>query len=308
MAPETEHERDPWDMGLKLLFDEAAQDIVHWLCEGATFLTLVSTDLRGRKLSADILCEIQLAGHKAYLHVEFQKRRDAQMAQRLWHYNVRATIKYRCPVLTSVIYLTPDGLVPQEVFYVRAPDGKPIHRFAFTVIKLWEIPTAALVEEGNAGRVGMLPLLPLTREGKRREVVEQTLRFLAPEDQEPKRELLALSRLFASLSLGDGDQLWLSRRFAMLEDIFKDTYAYKEIAQRGREEGREEGHAEGRVEGFATSILTYVQMKFDDAQLSELARTRVAQINETDTLQQLFARLITLATAEEVRQVLEEQA
>ncbi len=102
----------------------------------------------------------------------------------------------------------------------------------------------------------------------------------------------------------------------MLEDIFKDTYAYKEIAQRGREEGREEGHAEGRVEGhaegrvegFATSILTYVQMKFDDAQLSELARTRVAQINETDALHRLFAHLITLSTAEEVRRALEELA
>ncbi|HEU5376560.1 MAG TPA: hypothetical protein VFV38_14050 [Ktedonobacteraceae bacterium] len=87
--PEQEHQ--PWDMGLKLLFDEAATDIVHWLCDAATFVTLVSTDLRGRKISADVLCEIRLFGQKAYLHVEFQKRRDANMAERLWSYNGRTT-------------------------------------------------------------------------------------------------------------------------------------------------------------------------------------------------------------------------
>ncbi|HEU5377302.1 MAG TPA: hypothetical protein VFV38_17880 [Ktedonobacteraceae bacterium] len=51
------------------------------------------------------------------------------------------------------------------------------------------------MEEGSAGRLGMLPLLPLTQDGKQREVVEQTVRFLTPTGQEPKRELLALTHL-----------------------------------------------------------------------------------------------------------------
>jgi predicted transposase YdaD len=309
---ESETEREPWDMGLKLLFDEAGADIVHWLCATATFITLVSTDLRGRKISADILCEVRLSEQKAYLHIEFQKRRDAKMAERLWHYNVRATIKYQCPVLTYVIYLTPDGSVPDEVFYIKAPDGRPIHRFAFTPIKLWEISTADLIEEGNAGRVGMLPLLPLTRQGKTREVVEQTVRFLAPEGQEPKRELLALSRLFASLSLGEEDQNWLTRRFEMLEDILKDTQAYKELTRRGFIEGELKGLREGELkglrEGIRASIIKYVQTRFPDPALAEVTRARIAKIDDAEQLQRLFTRIILLPTADEVRRAFEEQS
>ena len=90
--------RNPWDRRMKLLFGEAPQDIVQWLFEGATFVGIVSNELDSETIFADMLLELGWYGARFLLHIEFQRRRDADMAERLWDYNVRATLKHKCPV------------------------------------------------------------------------------------------------------------------------------------------------------------------------------------------------------------------
>ena len=110
-------------------------------------MSLVSTTLEAEDIYTDILCEVLSNGEKALLHVEFQKKRDSHMAERLWAYNVRATLKYKCTVWSCVIYLTKDSTI--DAYYCKTwpGGGRLIYRFDFSVVKMWEILKQELLAE-----------------------------------------------------------------------------------------------------------------------------------------------------------------
>ncbi|MBV9227686.1 MAG: hypothetical protein JOZ18_00130, partial [Chloroflexi bacterium] len=60
------------------------------------------------------------------------------------------------------------------------PDGHMLLWFEFVVIKLWEIAAQELV---STGLVGLLPLVPLTKDGKQREVVETMIEEIVAAEQ-----------------------------------------------------------------------------------------------------------------------------
>ena len=159
------------------------------------------------------------------------------MAERLWGYNVRATLQYDCPVWSCVIYLKKVKTIEQALLVKELPNGQTVHRFDFSIIKLWEIPTEELWEKGLPG---LYPLLVLTREGARREVIEGVITALTQpgNEQVPKADLLMLTYGFASLVFdNDEDQNWLIGRFAMLDDILMETRAFQEISRKAEEKG-----------------------------------------------------------------------
>lgn len=88
----------------------------------------------------------------------------------------------------------------------------------------------------------------------------------------------------------------------MLDDILKDTQAYKELTQRGFMEGEREGE----LLGVRTSIVKYLQTRFPDTLLADVASERTAKMCNLETLQCLFIQIITLPDPEEIRRVLEQ--
>jgi predicted transposase YdaD len=222
---------------MKRLFRAAPDDLVTWLLQGtAEFAGLASVELEQQHFFSDVLCHVSVKGIKALLHVKFQKEQNALMAQRLWEYNIRATMKYRHPTRSFVISLTQDSTVQGPNRWVY-PEKEPVHRFFFDVLHLWELPTEELLK---AGRPGVVPLLPLTREGRQREMVEEGIQLLAPAGAEPRRELLSLLYSVASLTFERHDQEWLYGRFALLSDILRDTPAFQEMATWASNEGIEQ--------------------------------------------------------------------
>src|SRR2546430_16801672 len=252
-----------WDGKVKNLANEAPQDFVQWLLKGADYIDDLSPRFASRDIEADILYRIAIE-HKFYLlHIEFQSTSHPIMAKRLWEYNVAASIKYKLPVYSFVIYLRPDSDIAQSPYEVRLHDGELAHCFWFRVIKLWTIPTEDLFETGLKG---LLPFVPLSREGQRREAVERVIRELSQEEVSKQRELLSFTYGFASLVFEDeNDQSWLRRRFGMLKDILKESWAFQEIAQEAREEARKEAHEEERKVAFQKAkqtLLAFIQVHF----------------------------------------------
>lgn len=324
--------RRPWDRKMKWIFGIAPEDLVAWLLKDAEFIGLANTDLDEEELYSDILCEIKLHSEKAMLHIEFQKKRDSHMAERLWKYNVRATLKYKCPVWSCVIYLRPDSAV-EAPLVKTLPNGRFIHRFDFDVIKMWEIPTRHFLQTGLKG---LLPLLSLTSDGQRREVIETAIGLLMPPAEEPQRELLSLTYGFASLVFAsEEDQNWLVWRFAMLYDILRETRAFQEMAKegllRGLEQGREQGMQQGIQQGIQQGMQqgreqgiqqgieqerketlkqlrqiaeSLVVARFADAGLVEHARQHITSIDDAEALQQLILNLALTQTADEVQKLL----
>jgi len=83
--------------------------------------------------------------------------------------------------------------------------AKGVGRFYYLVIKLWEVESDTLKQSGLEG---LLPLLPLTKNGARYEVVDEMIEALIAAD---KKDLLALGYAFAGLVLeSDADKAWLN--------------------------------------------------------------------------------------------------
>ncbi len=287
--------RKPWDRHMKRLFSAAPQDFVAWLLAGAIFIGIVATELDPETdpIYADLLCEVTLYGQRMLLHIEFQRRRDAKMAERLWEYNHKATLQYNSPVWSVVIYLKDDGNVPSSPLFKELPNGQPVHRFDFGVVKVWEHSTA---EFEHMGLLGLLPLLPLTHEGARREVVERTITRLMPPGEKPRQDLLALTYGLASLAFeNEADQQWLKRRFEMLYDMLRDTPAFQAIREEGREEGRE---------ALRQALLAIVQARFPSPRMARLAKGQAAIIDDPAILQDLIVKVSLAQDAEEAQRYL----
>ncbi|HET8852446.1 MAG TPA: hypothetical protein VFN02_07960 [Ktedonobacteraceae bacterium] len=300
--------RKPWDRHMKRLLSEAPQDFVAWLLVGAIFIGIVSTELDPETdpIYADLLFEVMLHDQRMLLHIEFQRRRDSKMAERLWEYNHKATLQYNCPVWSVVIYLKDDGNVPSSPLIKELPNGQGVHRFDFGVIKLWEKSTAELE---HVGLLGLLPLLPLTHEGARREVVERTITRLMPAGEKPRQELLALTYGLASLAFeNETDQTWLKRRFEMLYDMLWDTPAFQDIREKGLleglERGREEGLLEGGLEALRQALLAIVQARFPSTRMVRLAKGQAAIIDDPAILQDLIVKVSLAQSAEEAQRYL----
>jgi len=247
-TPQSERELRPWDTRMKWLSTVAPDDMIALVLGKniATFAGLANTELKSETIMSDMLYYITQGKHKGLLHIEFQKQHDSNMAERLYEYNNRATLMYEQPVWSCVIYLVKES-TPEAPDTRRFPiTDRFVRCFDFDVVKMLEIPTETLL---SLDCLGLLPLLPLTREGKRREVIETAIGLLMPKGEQPYRNLLSLTYGFASLVFEQNDQEWLQRRFGMLYDILRESPAFQEMAREGRAEGLAEGRAEGRTEG-----------------------------------------------------------
>ena len=182
-----------WDSSLKLLAEANRQDLVTFLLPGATFEKELNSEMQSRVLEADLLYVVNWNETQVILHVEFQKRRDGDMGKRLWKYNAQATIITDLPVYSFVVYVQRDGNVVQSPYKLPFPGKEVVHLFFFDTIKLWEIPGAFLKQDGLEG---LLPLLPLTQDGVRYEVVDDMIASL---EHAGKSHLLSLAFTFATL-------------------------------------------------------------------------------------------------------------
>ncbi|HKV60029.1 MAG TPA: hypothetical protein VJO32_17190 [Ktedonobacteraceae bacterium] len=287
-----------WDKSLKRLFRAAPKDFAEWLLPGCHFIRIVSPELDGDEsetIYSDILFEVMLNGILALLHVEFQRSSDSQMAERLWEYNLKAIRQYRCPVWSIVLYLKKDGEVAESPLIRDFPTDRVIHRFDFEVIKLWELLTVELVRKRLPG---LLPLLPLTKDGARREVVEDVIAGLLSQEEELKTELLTLAYGLASLAFGKRnkvEQEWLKRRFALMYDMLRETPAFQDIMK----EGLEEGKGKVQLEALRQALMHVVSARFP--KLVRLAKGRAAVIDDPDELDGLIVKISIAQNSREAR-------
>lgn len=166
------------------------------------------------------------------------------------------------------------------------------HLFFFDTIKLWEIPGAFLKQEGLEG---LLPLLPLTKDGGHREIVDDMIASL---ERAGKSDLLTMAFTFATLVFqNEKDRDWLKRRFAMLSgDILEESWGYQELTAKARQKGFHEGELQARRD----AVLDIVQDRFP--QLVPLASSHIHSIEDTTLLRRLNVKLSTAQTVQEAEQ------
>jgi predicted transposase YdaD len=299
----------PWDTRMKWLSTVAPEDMIALLLgDGVEFVGLANTELESETIVSDMLYYVTRGKRKGLLHIEFQKRRDSNMADRLWEYNSRAKIKYGLPVWSCVIYLTKDSTPEGPCWWTFPLTDRSVQMFDFDVVKMWEIPTETLL---SLDRLSLLPLLPLTREGLRREVIDRAIDLLMPRGEEPHRNLLSLTYGFASLVFKQEDQEWLQWRFDMLYDILRESPAFQRMAQEGKREGLEQGRVEGLEQGRAEGLSMLREMaanllvtRFSNAAITVDMLHILDGIADMRTLQLVTLNLATVQTPEAAQQIL----
>lgn len=280
-----------WDDTMKRLIRLNPQHFVSWILRGAQFREALSIELKNWTRETDFLLDVILDRLLMLLHIEFQSTDDADMAQRLLEYNILATREHGRKVLSCVIYLRPDKNIAESPLIWTLPNEQEVLRFHFIVIKLWEIPAEDILQ---TGLTGLLPLLPLTKGGARREVVDEMVTGLAAEE----RRLLPLAKMFASLILKDeADREWLNRRFAVYKDILEDSWVYQENIQKGIEMERQQ-----ELQRQRRALLTIVQKRFPE--MVDLTKKQADTIEDPDSLQDLIVQISLAQNIQEALQAL----
>ncbi len=326
-----------WDTSTKRLLGENPEHFVRWLLPQAEVkgpVKLQPVNLNDREIEADNLCQAIVNDLDCLVNFEFQSYADSTMPQRMWAYNALATFSYNLPTYSFAIYLRKCA-VPEEFFEWTFPTSVVVHRFTYTVIKLWEIPVEVLK---RTELIGIFPLMVLGKDGKRPEVVEEVITTLEVVEENKGKELLSLTYIIASLVFDSPtERRWLKRRFKVLQDALRGTWAYQEIMQEGWEEGmqkgmaegmqkgmaegmqkgivegRAEGRAEGRTEGRAEErlqrvkdqrqlLVMLVQAHFPN--LVELTQQRANAVEDPEILQGVVLKLVTVQTEEQAQQLL----
>jgi predicted transposase/invertase (TIGR01784 family) len=261
-----------WDDTVKRLVRANPQDFVSWLLERAQFKDLLSVELKNRTIVSDILLLVLIDGEEVLLHIEFQSTDDEDMALRLLEYNVLATREHKRRVYSCVIYLRKDSNLPESPMVWFMPNGSETLRFSFEVMKLREMTAESLLK---TNLVGLFPLLPLTKDGKRHEVVEEMVTRLI-EVKQPA--LLRYAQMFSSLVFKDkDDKAWLERRFAMYKDILEESWVYQETK------------LEGKLDALQQTIIKHVQARFPE--MLNVTKKQIDNITDIEVLQNLLLQI-----------------
>jgi hypothetical protein len=162
----------PFDTAMKQLVGGNPQAWVSFLLRGAVYKNELNRELRTRKIEADTLYDIEWDDELIILHIEFQRHRDNNMPKRVWEYNALTRMVTNKPVYSVVIYPIEIPSITESVYTMRFRNGHVVGRFSFDLIKLWEIEPEALEQPQF---FGLLPLLPLTKNGQNRETVDRML-------------------------------------------------------------------------------------------------------------------------------------
>jgi predicted transposase YdaD len=301
-----------WDSTMKSLVNDNPEDFITWLIKDAHYEATVSPELISRNIHTDGLYRVTIADKPYLIHVEFQKRGDSKMAQRLCEYNLLATWQYEVPVYSFVLYLTQSQPIAKSPYQVLLADRKPAHLFRFWPIKLWELEAEEILE---SGRSGLLPLVPLTHQGQSPDTIERVIQILYDEGRNPNAGLLALTYGLAALVIQDKEgQDWLQKRFAMLDEILEESWAFKQLRQKaleeglaqgleqGLEQGREQGLEQGREQELEEILYSFVKIRFP--QLLPIAQAKRAQIMDHAELQKLVIQVGTARNEDEARSFL----
>ena len=143
---------------------------------------------------------------------------------------------------------------------------------------------------------GLLPLLPLAKDGQNRETVE---RMISEMRRAGKSDLLWLGKAVAGLVLKSAeDKLWLKERFQVMFDILEDSWVYQETI----EEGKKVGIEVGIEEGIERSLIQFVEIRFPT--LLTIAKQTMERKTSPDQLQSMLNTLYRANSVEEARAAL----
>lgn len=269
-----------YDSTCKFIAAQFPEDIARWLLGKPIPLTeLKPSELSLEPIRADSL--IFLQSEDLILQIEFQTNPDKDIPFRMLDYRVRGYRLYPEKEMTQVvIYLRENysELTRKTVFELRKT------RHEFEVIRLWEIPSATLLESK-----GLFPFAVLGKSENRENVLRQISQKIENiSDRTEKSNIAASTSILAGLVLNQETIQRLLR-----EDIMKESVIYQAI--------KAEGHLEGKKEEGVNLVLRLLNRRIGQISSDFLDQIRGLSIEQ---LEDLGEALLDFQEEEDLRQFL----
>jgi hypothetical protein len=281
-----------FDATLKQLLDTCAPDWVAWLAPlvglpASVAVEPLDVDLSTVQPVADKVFRLR-APAAGLLHLEVQSSWDGAFPGRLLVYNVLLEDRYGGPVHTVALLLRREASAPGLTGTVLRTDatGREYLRFAYTVVRLWELPADALL----SGGLGAAPLALLTDDAAPRlqESVDRFAGRVAQEvpGQADANRLLSCGYILMGLRYDEG----------VVQALFHGVQKMKESStyQAIRNEGRDEGLLLARRE----ALLGALQERFQTVPPEIEARIRA--MTDLAKLQTAFRRAFHVNAPDEL--------
>src|SRR5258707_1251996 len=157
--------------------------------------------------------------------------------------------------------------------------------------------------------VGLLPLLPLTQQGRHTDVLVEALACIknASIPREQKATLLTVTLQLATLSFRTpAEKRFIREQFKMYQDFIKDTDLYQFILEEGVEKGISQGIEKGISQGIEKGVEAFHQLILDDVrerfpELTALAVERLDAVHDLEVLKKLVRAVMTTSSVEQAR-------
>ena len=262
----------PFDITLKQLLADFAPEWVGWLAPRFGLPPNVQVE----PLDAD-LSTVQLAADKVFrlrppaeglLHIEPQSSWDGSLPDRLLTYSCHLQERYGGPVYSIAILLRRDANSTNlsGVLSRSYPDGQEYLRFRYSVVRVWQLELAQLLEAGP----GLYPLALLTDEAEPQldELVNRLdERMRAEHISEQTRLMVHTSGLLLMGMRYNWDVI--QQAFMRIHEMTEST-SYQAILREGREqglklgrqEGLQTGRQEGQIEARQDDLIDLLQERF----------------------------------------------
>ncbi|HEX6383118.1 MAG TPA: hypothetical protein VF177_00475 [Anaerolineae bacterium] len=271
------------DLPLKLLARQHIIDIAGWLL-GKDVVTAeeLNVELTTQAPRVDLVFRLALAdGRTCLFHLEFQGRRSrpAMPHRQLNHLSRLALQHDSLSILESfVLYVEKyAGNEDDGSYQVERLDGSPAISWFYTPVHLWREPAEALLA---IDKPGIIPLIGLMRIQQPEVTLPEVVKRLQAESDIVKRRNL-FNALLALME--DEEHLAMLEKLVESDEILLDTPFLRRV--------RNEVSVNYILETVAVRLNPPVQVYRD-------FEKKLAMVNDTETLRQIFTVALTADTVE----------
>ncbi len=277
-----------WDRSMYYLMTIDPQAYLDLILPGLRYLGSLPEKLEGPYLIMDVLLKTETirGRHPLLVHLESETYHNPKMPERLLEYNKAAREKYKADVISGVFHLQGDTAIEPSPLIWKTPleEWSHVLTFNYPVVEMKDL----IPEEiRSRGRAALLPILPLTKGGAKRHIVQSMLGDLRRLE---RPDLFSIAFRMAVRKMSDQDRKWLREEYTMEYDALRMDPLYW-ILQK-----------DSQVQGLQQAAINLVAKRFPG--LKTRAQASIATVNDPQLLQELIPDLGVLPQGE-IDEVLE---
>ncbi len=286
-----------YDHLLKWSLTQAHDDFLAVIAPGLIWQAERSPEVPAIPRLADLVWEVERpTGGHGLLHIELQIKPEDDLGERLAEYAIRLWRRDHLPVRSLLVLLRRTAKAPTTPFVIRWDGEDDSLRYAFTIIRLWEIPYQQALA---ANAYALWPLASLMAGASIETTVAVAEQLaVAPLPRQERSDLVGLLTDLAGIRLPIEALLAAMRENTMIDDLLRESGVAEYFRQEALKEGKEAGMREGLREGMQKMVIVALEGRF--GAVADDLRAAVNQADEA-TLEAVMAH-ITTETLDQLRE------